>query len=323
MKTSTLKTLFVTLLIVLKSTQAFAQNMVSTRIDVRGSRYSDQMWVFAVPTCTRAFDNGWDAYKMFGTSPLIPQIFAMEATANFQIDAVPTLNNTYVAFKAGEDTVYTFTFNNEYVSDLYSQLYLIDSVANKTVDIFKTGTSYTFSVQPTDAPVKRFKIVTSLPIPIVTTPPVTEPPVVTEPVIVPPVVADPVIVPPVVTDPVIVPPAVTDPVIVPPVVIDPIVVADSKDKQGKDAKDKKDKDSKDKKDKKIKITCSKKMITVENTLKIKGKLKLYNATNGRLVKNYDFNANGTTTLSTNLPSGTYVVSGVAGNEAVSENIIIK
>ncbi|HEY6914356.1 MAG TPA: hypothetical protein VI413_06750 [Paludibacter sp.] len=192
MKTSTLKSLIVTLAIILSSSQAFAQNMVDTRIDVKGSRYTDQMWVFAVSTCTRDFDNGWDAYKMFG-SVVTPQLFAWEANGNFQIDAVPDFNNTYLGFRAGEDSVYTFTFNHEYVDQMYTQLYLIDSVANKTVNIFASGTQYTFTVQKTDMPVKRFKIVTSLP-----TPPVVVAP--TDPVVV--VTPDTVVAP---TEPVVTP----------------------------------------------------------------------------------------------------------------------
>ena len=168
MKTSTLKWLVVTLAISLLSTQTFAQILVSTRIDVKGSRYSDQMWIFSVSTCTRNFYNGWDAYKMFGSS-VTPQLFAWEANGNFQIDAVPDFNNTYLGFRAGEDSVYTLKFNHENVDQLYQKLYLIDLVANKTVDIFTTGTQYTFTAQSSDSSVKRFKIVTSLTtLPVVT-----------------------------------------------------------------------------------------------------------------------------------------------------------
>ena len=126
------------------------------------------MWIFSVSTCTRNFDNGWDAYKMFGSS-VTPQLFAWEANGNFQIDAVPDFNNTYLGFRAGEDSVYTLKFNHENVDQLYQKLYLIDLVANKTVDIFTTGTQYTFTAQSSDSSVKRFKIVTSLTtLPVVT-----------------------------------------------------------------------------------------------------------------------------------------------------------
>jgi len=194
MKASTLKSLILALTVTFSIMHSQAQSLTDIRITVQGSRYSDQMWVFSVPTCTRDFDNGWDGYKMFGTNPLLPQLFAVEASGNYQIDVVPDFNNTYIAFKAGEDTTYTLTFTNENLSLLYTQLYMIDSVANKTIDIFSTGTKYTFNVQPTASAAKRFKIVTSIP-----TPPV-------DPVVIP---ADTVVAP---VDTIVAP---TDPVVSP------------------------------------------------------------------------------------------------------------
>jgi hypothetical protein len=272
MKNSTLKSLVVTVAITLLSLPAFAQIMVSTRIDVAGSRYTDQMWVFSVSTCTRNFDNGWDAYKMFGSS-VTPQIFAQETGGDFQIDAVPDFNNTYIGFKAGEDTVYTLTFNHDYVDVLYQKLYLIDSVANKVVDIFATGTQYTFTVQPTAAPVKRFKIVTSLP-----TPPVVAP---TVPVVAP-------------TDPIVVP---SDP------------VASPVDTKGKP--------------KKIKVYNVDNTIVVENSGKQRGKLKLYNAVTGKMVKNIDFNDATTSRITTDLKSGSYVINAVTSTDDVTATIVIR
>ena len=320
MKTLTFKSLLA-LAVVLIAFQASAQNMVSTRIDVRGSRYSDQMWVFAVPSCTRDFDNGWDGFKMLGTSKLIPQIFAMEANGNFQIDAVPDMTDTYIAFKAGEDSVYTFTFNNENLNLMYTDLFIVDSVANKTVSIFATGTKYTFNVKQTIAPERRFKLI-AVPIPPVVVPVDT---VVTPPVVVPPVVTSvdtvvtpPVVVPPVVTPPVVVPPVVTPPVVVPPVVTPPVVVPDPNKDKNKD-----DKNCKDKKIKKIKIHSSKKDIVIDNDSKKKGKVKIYNAYTGRILKTTDFKANGTTTINSMLPTGTYAVNCTTDEESTTENIVIK
>lgn len=302
MKTSTLKTLFVTLVLALSFTNTQAQLLTSIRIDVQGSRYSDQMWVFSVASCSRYFDNGWDGYKMFGTS-VAPQIFALEPDGIYQVDAVPDLNNTNISFWAGEDTTYTFSFNNENLSLQYTQLYLIDLVANKTIDIFASGTKYTFNVQPSAEPVNRFKIVTVNPNAVATVPPVVVP--ADTVVVVPPVV----IVPPVTTDPiVIVPPVVTDPI----VITTPVATTDPKNK-----------DCKDKKDKKVKLTNKKNVLVVENSGKQKGKLSLYSASSGRKVKDFDFNANGTTNLNHNLPKGTYVVKGATSEEEVSENIIVQ
>ena len=325
MKTSTLKTLFVTLVLALISVSTQAQLLTSVRIDVQGSRYSDQMWVFSVPICTRDFDNGWDGYKMYGTS-LAPQIFGMEPNGNFQIDAVPTFENTYIGFWAGEDTTYTFRFNNENLSLRYTQLYMIDSVANKVVDIFATGTKYTFSVKPTAAPVKRFKFVTTNPT-VVVIPPVVVPVdtvVVIPPVVVPVdtvVVIPPVIVP--VDTVVVIPPVV----VVPPVVTDSVVIPDPKSADTKDTKGTKDtkagKDTKDKKDKKMTVTNRKDVLVVDNPGIKRGKVSVYNASSGKKAKDFDFNAAAITNIKLNLPRGTYAVKAVTNAEQVSTNIIIQ
>jgi len=162
MKKSILKSVILNLVLYLFTSQTSAQSLTCIRIDVKGTFYSDRMWVFSVPSTTRNFDWGWDGNKMFG-SPLSPQLFAMEADGNYQIDVIPDFNNTYLGFWAGIDTVYTMTFTHQNLSVHYQQLYLIDSVSNKTVDIYQTGTTYTFKAFTTPDPVRRFKIVTSNP----------------------------------------------------------------------------------------------------------------------------------------------------------------
>ena len=132
----------------------------STRIEITGSRYSDKMWVFVDPTCTRSFDNGWDGYKFLGSS-LAPQLWAMEADGDYQIDGVDDINNTELGFMTGEDTNYTLTFNHENMDQQYSALYLIDLELGTTTNITSTGSSYSFSAVKSSNPVKRFKIITS------------------------------------------------------------------------------------------------------------------------------------------------------------------
>lgn len=187
MKITTLKSLLFKLALLLMVANASAQDLTGIRIDVQGARFSDQMWLFSVPTCTYTFDNGWDGYKMFGTSDA-PQIFAIEPDGYYQVSSVPDVNNTYIGFSAGVDTVYTLTFNNDNLAVSYQHLFLIDSVTNKTTDVYQTGSTYTFSALPTSKPVRRFKIVTSLPVVVIppTAPKDTVP--VVKPPVVPPVV---------------------------------------------------------------------------------------------------------------------------------------
>ena len=162
MKTDLLKSLLVNMALLMIVFHAYSQDLVGTRIDVQGTRFSDQMWLFSVASCTNNFDNGWDGFKMFGTS-LAPQLFALEPDGDYQVASIPDFNDTYLGFSAGIDSVYTFTFTHQNLAKDYQQLYLIDSVANKTVNIYQSGTTYTFTASATTSPVKRFKIVTSNP----------------------------------------------------------------------------------------------------------------------------------------------------------------
>jgi hypothetical protein len=132
---------------------------VNSRIDVKGSRFADRMWLFTVPTCSHNFDNGWDGRKFIG-SPLTPQLFAMENDDNYQIDAVDDINNSILGFLPGEDSNYTITFTHTNMESLCSRIYLQDLLSNKVVEITKSGSEYSFVSLQTDT-VKRFRILLS------------------------------------------------------------------------------------------------------------------------------------------------------------------
>ena len=144
-----------------RSISNISTDKVYTRIDIAGTRYSDKMWIFTDATCTRGFDNGWDGQKFLGSS-LTPQLWAMETSGDYQVDAVDNINNTNLGFITGEDTNYTMTFTHENLGLQYSALYLIDLVDNnKVTDITISGSSYSFTAIKSSTPVNRFKIVTS------------------------------------------------------------------------------------------------------------------------------------------------------------------
>jgi hypothetical protein len=137
------------------------ENMVktATRIHLSGTHSADNMWIFTDPTCTGSFDNGWDGYKIQGAVQT-PQLYAMEAAGDLQIDAIADINGTYLGFNAGTDTDYKLTFTHQHTDARYSGLYLVDLVENKTVDITANGSEYAFTSISTPTPVKRFKIIT-------------------------------------------------------------------------------------------------------------------------------------------------------------------
>ncbi|MEA4852268.1 MAG: hypothetical protein VB126_12580 [Paludibacter sp.] len=133
-------------------------NVVSTVIDVRGKYSGDKMWIFSKDGATRNFDNGSDGFKISG-SALAPQIYAVENDGIYQIDAVADMNNTNIAFQAGQDTEYTMTFTHENTETQYSGIYLHDLVLNTVQDVTESGSTYTFTAGSTPKPVVRFKII--------------------------------------------------------------------------------------------------------------------------------------------------------------------
>ncbi|MDD3320099.1 MAG: T9SS type A sorting domain-containing protein [Paludibacter sp.] len=133
---------------------------ISTRIDVKGTNYTDRLWLISESACTRGFDNGWDGYKQFGASSA-PQIYAEEVAGDFQVNTVDDFNNTKIGFIAGSDTRYTLTFNHQNMSLQYPTLYLVDLYDGTTTDISQDGSKYTFDAANKE-PETRFKIINAL-----------------------------------------------------------------------------------------------------------------------------------------------------------------
>jgi hypothetical protein len=132
---------------------------VFTRIEIKGSRFSDRVWIFSVPGCSPYFDNGWDGFKMKGAL-LTPQLFVSGIDGDYQVNSVEDMNNTLLGFQAGEDSEYKLTFIYGNILTRYAGIYLVDLMENKTIDITKSGSTYLFVSEPTATPVNRFKIAT-------------------------------------------------------------------------------------------------------------------------------------------------------------------
>ena len=352
MKTNYFKSALVTLAVLFISFQGFSVTYTGIRIDVVGATSSDQMWVFAVPGTTRGFDNGWDGYKMTGT--VATQIYAVESVGNFQVDAVPDMNNTYIAFQAGTDTQYTLTFTNQALSPTYSGLILVDSVANTSINVFTTGTTYTFTA--TNAtPVKRFKLLA-----VKTVPPSASASASSLTGFTYVQAAGPSAVQAfsvtganLTSGLVVTPPADyeisltagsgfgTSAITLAPV--SGTVAATNvyvRLKAGLTASTYSENIAVTSTNvtainvaltgtvsvppvvHKITITNSAKTVTVKNTDTVKGTLSIYLASTGKLQKTYSFNANSTTSFSTGLKAGTYLATGVTATDNVSTTIVI-
>jgi hypothetical protein len=131
---------------------------MSTRFDIVGKTSTDRMWLVPDEKFTRSYDDGYDGEKIPG-SALDPQIYAIEEDGNYQVGAIDELNNTTLAFQAGQDTEYKLTVVHENAEGKYSKIYLVDIVANVVADITESGTEYIFTAESTAKPVNRFKII--------------------------------------------------------------------------------------------------------------------------------------------------------------------
>ena len=63
--------------------------------------------------------------------------------------------------KPGLDTQFKLVFNHQNIDSKYANLYLIDLLDNKVIDITQTGSEYSFTSTSTDN-AKRFKIVSTI-----------------------------------------------------------------------------------------------------------------------------------------------------------------
>jgi len=141
-------------------TKNIISETVGTRIDLSGSHRADCMWLFSDSTCSTNFDNGWDGYKMKKSNGT-PQLYAMETSGDYQIDALSDINGTTLGFVSGKETDYKLTFIHLNTEKRYTGIYLVDLLKNVTTDMTSSGSVYAFTSEPNQVVTNRFKIVTS------------------------------------------------------------------------------------------------------------------------------------------------------------------
>jgi hypothetical protein len=127
------------------------QDKVYTIVDVNGTRYSDRMWIFSEKNCTHAYNNGWDGYKILGSS-LVPQVWSIEKDGNYQVNSLDEIDSTVIGFKKGEDSIYTLTFKHNNTQLKYPALYLADILSGNLTDVSEDNSKVTFKSTsiPTD-----------------------------------------------------------------------------------------------------------------------------------------------------------------------------
>ena len=162
MKAINLKSILAVTVLLLSTAFVAAQSRTCTVIDVTDGYYTDRVWVFSVAGTTDGFDNGWDGYKFLSTNAPQPQIYYMGTDGNFQVATTNDVHNDVIGFIPGNaGGQYTFTFTQYDLALTYQQLYLVDRIANVTVDITADGSTYTFTANAGD-PADRFSLATSV-----------------------------------------------------------------------------------------------------------------------------------------------------------------
>ena len=115
------------------------------KVAVQGSRYGANIYLFAREDFSRGFDNGWDGENLnsAGAAPLLYS--AREDGTKDAISAIPEFEGAVVAFQAGEDSEYTFSF--KYNGD---DLWYLNDLQTQTSTRISVNNTYTFRTSDND-----------------------------------------------------------------------------------------------------------------------------------------------------------------------------
>ena len=104
------------------------------------------------PAYMTEYENGYDARKIMSGSM---NVFTVEGDEQMSIDATDAIIGTRLGVRTGEETAYTFSFNNLRSEN---ELALLDKETEQTIDI-EEGVEYTFFAEPNAVIADRFMIV--------------------------------------------------------------------------------------------------------------------------------------------------------------------
>lgn len=110
----------------------------------------DQVHLLARSDFSEQFEDGWDGRKLEGDAAA-PKLAVVKEAGEMAVAAIPTAEERFLSFRAGEDTEYTFSFAYE-----GETLYLYD-VLTQEATLIRTGNTYTFTADNKTA-INRFMI---------------------------------------------------------------------------------------------------------------------------------------------------------------------
>lgn len=125
------------------------------RLDVTSTKWGDRVYILTHEEFSEAFNLGWDGTKQEGDK-VAPMLSMPTEAGEMAVAAVESADGRYLSFRAGEDSVYTFSFN--YAGET---LYLYDQLTEIATEI-RTGNTYTFEAT-NETPFHRFLITSNPP----------------------------------------------------------------------------------------------------------------------------------------------------------------
>lgn len=119
-------------------------------MDVASEKWGDKVYLLAHSEFSDAYELGWEGRKQEGDERA-PYLAVAELAGPMSVAAVDEFEGRYLAFRAGEDSAYTFHFDYE-----GETIYLYDQLADRAEEI-RTGKSYSF-IATNKTPMPRFLI---------------------------------------------------------------------------------------------------------------------------------------------------------------------
>lgn len=120
------------------------------RLRVADSKTYTDLYLLQSDRFTEAFDNGWEGGFVEGDGRSA-SLYAVCQAGNLAVAALPELDGTTIAFRQGQEQVYTFSFAYE-----GAPLYLNDMLLHQSTRIDNAAT-YTFTATESD-PANRFVV---------------------------------------------------------------------------------------------------------------------------------------------------------------------
>ena len=123
-------------------------------VDVTGAGGVDRVWLFSQPETSHRFDNGWDGEKILLATGVV--LYADEETGKCQVNTAADLDETYLAFRAGNESDYTLKIDKKNLNG-YETLYLQDLMTGTEINLSAVDTaSYQFTASNGQNAEKRF-----------------------------------------------------------------------------------------------------------------------------------------------------------------------